>query len=975
MKDDNTPTTSKRSRTPSRKLRLRLDTVKKLKTLNQRSKTVRQREKETKANAKEADPEKHVSVSRVPRVKKNKLAEPSKATTKYKRRQVNKTWLPTHLWHTKRAHMTKTTEPLWRMAIPLGPTEKSYRPTHRASSARGCVAWDRSYMSTVGCLGTDRTLENMLSLLGYAQGLSLGLSKKWKAGTRRGHGWIHEVNGTKQVITQATVVWMVKGAEEQNAVPDEQLTAEGDIEMSDADVTKEKQKRKLKLDRRLFIRVHPSAFHQFWIELLRAAKMQKPQVLVEDLRFEIGSIHIAGPGSTEALMAVLKPRLLDQADSTQRIWSSLAGLNNVSSLPANSMLNLEIVDPRLAHPPGQIRVSQDLDSINNLNTLIATWPADAALPASNLFSHKHRWRAGASMPTQKAINRRKSTVGMDQPIAVIEADPSIPVILLVHRSPNKNSSFQGSWTVLLPWPCVDAVWRSLMYYPLSSGGTPRFGGLEQTQQIAFEQMTPWFPGDFPGTEAGKAWERSEAEKCFDQWIRRPPSRRIRWDLLDLGLGRKGELGRGWSCDWDWMFSDIKRQKEVTEGANHLSQAALSREARKKSRVTFGVNVRKLRKEAKEKAQEEQSRRRNTSSPESGDDEGTADDVEHCPDYTQLTQAQANAMLKSPKSASLPATPAIATVRIRLLTKGTPTAAARIYRLPPPTTPSPTTPKQGFTADESSIAFTTQPPKTQPTSTTTTSTSPSPSTPSLSLRQKWLSLLPSTFHHTSSTRTHTPKQRLNHHSLPPHPHHLPPDPPTHINILPKNAPQQIIDDFGPPVLSPTAATALRERSEREELMAELMKFDMAPDRQWDYRKGLVECPDEADLVGFVCSGGYNLGEGAGTGVGAVWVQKVVQGWVAEEEEEQRVRGGENWEVEVDVEEEQGVVGETGGSKSNGNIKSGQEVDGKDNEKPKLLASQARKIEKERKRREKEKYLCVVRNAGEAVGRLGVWEVCE
>ena len=87
------------------------------------------------------------------------------------------------------------------------------------------------------------------------------------------------------------------------------------------------------------------------------------------------------------------------------------------------MLSFEIVDPRLAHPPKQIRVTQRPDNINTLNTLIATWPADAALSGSNLFSHKHRWKAGASMPTQKAINRRKSAVGTGKPIAVTETDP------------------------------------------------------------------------------------------------------------------------------------------------------------------------------------------------------------------------------------------------------------------------------------------------------------------------------------------------------------------------------------------------------------------------------------------------------------------------------------------------------------------------------------------------------------------------
>src|SRR5271163_1598662 len=137
MKEDNTPTVTSRRRVPSRKLRLRMQTVKMIQNWSKTAKTVRQKKKEAKLNKKEPDPEKQGSISRIPRIKKNSLAEPAKATSKFKKRQVRKAWLPTHLWHAKRAHMTKPTEPLWRMAIPLSPTEKSYRPTHRAGSSRG----------------------------------------------------------------------------------------------------------------------------------------------------------------------------------------------------------------------------------------------------------------------------------------------------------------------------------------------------------------------------------------------------------------------------------------------------------------------------------------------------------------------------------------------------------------------------------------------------------------------------------------------------------------------------------------------------------------------------------------------------------------------------------------------------------------------------------------------------------------------
>jgi ribonuclease P/MRP protein subunit POP1 len=76
-----------------------------------------------------------------------------------------------------------------------------------------------------------------------------------------------------------------------------------------------------------------------------------------------------------------------------------------------------------------------------------------------------------------------------------------------------------------------------------------------------------------------------------------------------------------------------------------------------------------------------------------------------------------------------------------------------------------------------------------------------------------------------------------------------------------------------------------------------------------------CPGPGDLIGFVTSGAYNLAEGRGTAVGSVWVQRVVEGWRAE------TRDGDQ-----------------------------------------------KKLERRRR-------LCIVRNAGESVGRLGVWELCE
>lgn len=117
--------------------------------------------------------------------------------------------------------------------------------------------------------------------------------------------------------------------------------------------------------------------------------------------------------------------------------------------------------------------------------------------------------------------------------------------------------------MLLPWKCVVPIWYSLMYHPLSSGGNPRFGGLKEHQQLAFEAGEGWFPGDFPGTRAGWEWTQRETEKSRRRWDRRPKGRRAEFDTLVLGDGRpKGEIGHGWACDWERLVKGPSNEDAV-----------------------------------------------------------------------------------------------------------------------------------------------------------------------------------------------------------------------------------------------------------------------------------------------------------------------------------------------------------------------------------------------------------------------------
>ncbi|TVY49934.1 Ribonucleases P/MRP protein subunit [Lachnellula occidentalis] len=610
MREDNTPTVhSSRKKPGSSRGRIRAETAKRLGIL-----AAKKRAQRNIGQGKGV-------ATRVPRpkIRKDLLNDPPKPISKFRKRQIHKSWLPTHMWHAKRARMTEPKKPLWRFAVPITSTEKSYRPTHRAGGARGAVVWDMSYMSTIGLEGPVESLGKVLKGVGVLDlGLWDGKGEQWMAGKRSWTGWLsRETKGKRTQIGPSTIIWCSS----------EQESTDGAHHIS-----------KKRPPRRVFVRVHPAAFLETWGELLRLSKMQRPTVHIEDLRFEIGSIHVTGPGSTEALLGILHPYCQPNGaqENHAQAFSSLAGVTNPGSLPANSILAFSISDPRLHYPPRPAKVPKSDDEEANFALLekLSAWPLDMSSPSPALFDRNARFKA-TRLPAQKSINRRKSQAKPGEYPSMVATDPSIPVTLFTSRSIS-SAAAQGTWTLLAPWKCILPIWYGLVHYPLTSGGNPRFGGLDELRQIHFEQGVPWFPADYPGTHAGFLWEMGERERRKAEWDRRPKGKRTEWDSLDLGAGRKGEIGRGWACDFERLLA----LTPLLEGGNAGSTT-----------------------HDPENLSTAQPQRSVIESP-----------IEH------LSSKMFTHLLSSSKY-EVPHPSSVATVHIRLITRGVATPCARIYRLP------------------------------------------------------------------------------------------------------------------------------------------------------------------------------------------------------------------------------------------------------------------------------------------------------
>ncbi|RMZ16742.1 hypothetical protein D0860_00872 [Hortaea werneckii] len=904
MLEDNTPTVQARRRKPTRHMRLRLETVKRIRALGSQKKAQKERKKKEDGAEKDGDPNatnkktaleaqtntaKNVTTqkqqptsptirTRVPRIKSATLAPPPIPPANFRKRQIHKSWLPTHLFHARRARLPAPSAPLWRFAIPLTPSAKSYRPTHRASQERGCVAWDMSYMSTISLEGREDSLMGVLRGLGVDEVGGKG-ERKWRDGNRTLRDvWIREREEPRRPIAPVTIIWCPStGSSEEY----------GEV----GSASKQQQKPG---KRQLFIRVHPSAFFHVWEEIVRLAKVMKPEVRVEDLRFELGSIEITGPGATEALLGALWPseskkgsdgtgngredeceggrkmaadtyetshsrgqsKQEDIPTSVGDTWRNLAGLTNPALLPQNALLGFEVQDPRLHHPPRTISLPKTQVEQTKLLELCATWPVDHVATPPTIFDRAARLAAQRALPSQKAINRRQALTGPGQYPASSSKDPRIPIFLYTNTSAPSSSSTRtqngekggrrntaplhtaatsstsrNSWTLLLPWKCVQPVWYSLMYYPLSTGQQPRFGGIDELRQLKFESGEGWFPADFPGTKAGWEWEAAERRKRYEEWARRPRGKSVCWEKVQLGEGRKGEVGVGWGCEWERLVGSTvdKAGAEDVEmgGVDGKNTSEAHREAESRQGAAPGKN----RKEKKRSATAESAAPAALSRP---------------PGLTQLPTAQALTILNNNTPAPeqpqpSPSTHGLTTIRLTLLTRGVPQTCARIYRLPT------NTPK---------------------------------------LRKAWLNLHPSNQHTTGKNKKSKQKN-----TLPPMP------------SLPK-APAPA---SGKPS-GQTADSAHQQEQQQRDLARALLRLD-PPSPPRAGTEDWPACPGEEDLIGYVTTGNFNLAEGKGTGVGCIAVGKVVGSAAARE-------GG---------------------------------------------------------RKGEEEGLCVVRNAGESVARLGRWEV--
>lgn len=306
---------------------------------------------------------------------------------RYAKRQNDKVWLPTHVWHKKRAHLMK----LWGQMIPIKPSQKQYRPTHRVGLHMcGSIAWDTSYYSTLLVWGGNADANR--HLIEVAERLNPECVKKIYLNGSKSYQGIAELLGPFLMHWQNGANLVV-------------------------------------------LHVHPALFNDFWEHFKDFRR--------EDCRYSIGSIDLAGSQALRTLVSCMVPN--DMA-SNGTFWNRLQQIGTPSSLPRQAVLQIRFHDPRLTYP----HRNQYKGTHESAVHVSESWPKHEFHEIFGLYISEERLNSVRAQESQSEIDtrrRQKPDRGASQ------KDPKIPAAIYVLNDARIRILLPRPWVLIL-WHAI-----------------------------------------------------------------------------------------------------------------------------------------------------------------------------------------------------------------------------------------------------------------------------------------------------------------------------------------------------------------------------------------------------------------------------------------------------------------------------------------------------------------------------------------
>lgn len=429
----------------------------------------------------------------------NSLLPKPRVGTKYQKRQKKFVWMPTHIWHTKRAHLTKR----WGFQIPLKPTQKCFRSTHRKSISDGGLIGDTSFMGSIILLSrVSADINSLLKKITNGNFKNRLNNKVWN-----GFVFIENEAGINKIAGKVNILM---------------------IQTQDSET-------------KIMVRLHPSFYEEFFQYLLT---LKTDSITVQDCRYCLGSIDLLGPMALSAITQVISPTDIGQNREAGSLILKLSTMQDLNSMTTGSIMSIFVDDPRLVTKP--IRSNPNKFKFDPIDLIIDINKGKAINVESleSILSFEGRLKSYENQPTIKQLSSRRSQLlpGVNK-LKKLAIDPSVPILII------KKDSL--TYSLILPWYWVLPFWIQLNKISHLS-----IAGLKQFHQLNFENGELNYPNDYPFLTNGYIENFVNGNEKFKKWSSIQPGKKINYTKLDLENGDeifgKGELGFPFNCDWKFL---------------------------------------------------------------------------------------------------------------------------------------------------------------------------------------------------------------------------------------------------------------------------------------------------------------------------------------------------------------------------------------------------------------------------------------
>lgn len=423
----------------------------------------------------------------------NKLSKITKVNcVQYISRQKQFKWLPTHVWHAKRAKMMKR----WEWTIPNEPTQRCYRSTSRSSRLKGAIVFDTSYIGSIVINSyTTETHDKVKNYLSEITKAKLDIEKCIRMGISW-NGYIYNPSESNDPIGRSTIV---------------SIRSENNL--------------------RFLVRVDPS-LHAVVFNSFVHRFNETENISVHDCKYSLGSINIIGPKSITALQSIFYNEK-DRPDNEQfQKFMNLHKINDLTTIPEGTIFTFKVRDPRFQTKP-LLPTNPKLSYDEKLDLIISMRKKNSI--NSDLLIPEIRSSCYNNQLSLKELGKRRH-LHPGELIPINKNDSSISIMLI--------KSYE-QWTLILPWFWVLPFWHSITHVPHIN-----FGGFKQLEQLRFEnKLLGW--SDMVFSTNGFIQSELEREELERKWEKRPKSRRIEYSKLKVENNGAflGELLSPFGLDW------------------------------------------------------------------------------------------------------------------------------------------------------------------------------------------------------------------------------------------------------------------------------------------------------------------------------------------------------------------------------------------------------------------------------------------